>query len=131
MTLLGAFKTLLHRYTRQTDIIVGSPVAGRERVETEGLIGFFVNTLALRTDVSGDPTFLELLRRVRETTLGAYAHQELPFEQLVRALQPERDLSHHPFFQVVFGLESSGADSLPLPGLETSCIELDSGTAKF
>ncbi|HEX5890495.1 MAG TPA: condensation domain-containing protein, partial [Pyrinomonadaceae bacterium] len=91
MTLLAAFKALLWRYTGQSDIVVGTPVANRNREELEGLIGFFVNTLALRTDVSGDATFLELLSRVRETALGAYAHQDLPFELLVEELQPARD----------------------------------------
>ena len=87
MTLLGAFVALLRRYTRQDDIIVGSPQAGRERAETEGLIGMFVNTLALRTDLSGDPSFLKLLSRVREVTLGAYEHREMPLEKLVEGLQ--------------------------------------------
>src|SRR5207244_7735702 len=90
MTLLAAFDTLLHRYTGQDDIVVGSPVAGRTCVEIEGLIGFFANTLALRINLSGDPTFRELLGRVRAVALGAYAHQELPFDTLVVALDPER-----------------------------------------
>ena len=94
MTLLAAFKILLHRYTGQDDIVVGSPTAGRSRTEIEGLIGFFVNNLVLRTDLSDDPTFRELLSRVRETALGAYAHQDLPFEKLVEELQPQRALSH-------------------------------------
>jgi amino acid adenylation domain-containing protein len=104
MTLLAAFKALLHRYTGQSDIVVGTPVAGRDRVELERIIGFFVNTLVLRTDLSGDPDFKRLLENVREVCLGAYAHQEAPFERLVEELQPERDLSRNPLFQVTFQL---------------------------
>src|SRR5207247_3024961 len=93
MLLLAAFQILLHRYTGQEDILVGSPIAGRTRIETENLIGCFLNSLVLRGDLSGDPPFRELLKRVRQTALDAYAHQDLPFEKLVDVLQPERDLS--------------------------------------
>ena len=113
MTLLAAFQTLLYRYTGQEDIVVGSPIAGRNRTEIEELIGFFVNTLVLRADLSGNPTFQELLARVRETALEAYAHQDLPFEKLVEELQPERSLSHSPLFQVMFVL----AECSRLPAL--------------
>jgi amino acid adenylation domain-containing protein len=104
MTLLAAFKALLFRYTEQEDIVVGLPTAGRNSAEIEKLIGFFVNTLVLRTDLSGNPTFRELLGRVREVSLEAYAHQDLPFEILVEKLQPERQLSHNPLFQATFQL---------------------------
>jgi amino acid adenylation domain-containing protein len=107
MTLLAAFTLLLSRYSGQEDIIIGSPISGRTRVELEGLIGFFVNTLALRTELSGNPTVSELLARVRETTLQAYAHQDLPFERLVEELKPERDLSRSPLIQVLFLFENA------------------------
>ncbi|MBD2385751.1 non-ribosomal peptide synthetase [Cylindrospermum sp. FACHB-282] len=131
MTLLAAFKTLLYRYTSQADILVGSPIANRNRSEIEGLIGFFVNTIVLRTDLSGNPSFRELLRRVREITLDAYAHQDLPFEQLVEELQPERNLSHSPLFQVMFVLQNASVEVLKLPGLSLSPVEVPSETAQF
>ncbi|MEH1944160.1 MAG: amino acid adenylation domain-containing protein [Nostoc sp.] len=131
MTMLAAFQTLLYRYTQQEDIAVGSPIANRNRSELEGLIGFFVNSLVLRTEFSGKPTFRELLNRVREVTLGAYAHQDLPFEKLVEELHPERDLSYHPFFQVVFSLQNTPVEALELPGLTLSLFEFDSKTAKL
>ncbi|MFF7566135.1 non-ribosomal peptide synthase/polyketide synthase, partial [Streptomyces pseudovenezuelae] len=110
MTLLAAFSVLLGRYADSRDVVVGTPVANRNRAETEVLIGFFVNTLVLRTDLSGDPTFAELLARVRETALGAYAHQDLPFEQLVEELVVERDRSRSPLFQVLFNYDTAGTD---------------------
>ncbi|MDZ8108279.1 MAG: amino acid adenylation domain-containing protein [Nostoc sp. DedQUE12a] len=131
MTLLAAFQTLLYRYTQQEDIAVGSPIANRNHSELEGLIGFFVNSLVLRTDFSGKPTFRELLNRVREVTLGAYSHQDLPFEKLVEELHPERDLSRNPLFQVVFSLQNTPMVALELPGLTLSLFEFDSKTAKL
>jgi amino acid adenylation domain-containing protein len=130
MTLLAAFQTLLHRYTGQDDIVVGSPIAGRNRPEVEGLIGFFVNTLTLRTDLSGNPTFRELLGRVREVALGAYAHQELPFEKLVEELQPERSLVRSPLFQVMLVFQNFPR-LLEIPGLELRPLDVHTGTAKF
>jgi amino acid adenylation domain-containing protein len=131
MTLLGAFQVLLSKYSGSEDIVVGSPVAGRTRGEVEELIGFFVNTLVLRTDLSGDPGFRQVLRRAREATLGAYDHQELPFEKLVAELQPERSLSHSPLFQVMFTLENAAGGTSPLPGLEVSGVGMELGSAKF
>ena len=131
MVLLAAFQALLHRYTGQEDIVVGSPIAGRSRPETEALIGFFVNTLVLRTDLGGDPTFLALLQRVREVCLGAYAHQDLPFERLVEDLQPGRDLSRSPLFQVMFNLHSLPIPALELPGFSMSMLEVESGAEMF
>lgn len=131
MTLLAAFQTLLYRYAQQEEIAVGTPVANRNRSEIEGLIGFFVNTLVLRTNLSGNPTFLELLGRVREVTLGAYAHQDLPFEKLVEELHPERSLNRHPLFQVVFSLQNAPMEELELPGLKLSSINLEAKTTRF
>ncbi|RMF30995.1 MAG: non-ribosomal peptide synthetase, partial [Chloroflexi bacterium] len=131
MTLLAAFQTLLYRYTGQEDICVGTPIANRNRPEIEGLIGFFVNTLVLRTDLSGNPRFTELLKRVREVALGAYAHQDLPFEMLVEALQPQRDMSHSPLFQVMFVLQNVPLEALELPDLTLRPVDVDRGTATF
>jgi amino acid adenylation domain-containing protein len=131
MTLLAAFQTLLYRYTQQSDIVIGSAIANRNRYEIEGLIGFFVNSLVMRTNLSGNPTFLELLGRVREVALGAYAHQDLPFEKLVEALHPERNLSHHPLFQVAFSLQNTPIEALELPGLTLSQLDFDTPSAKF
>jgi len=131
MLLLAAFKALLSRYTEQTDIVTGVPIANRNRVELEGLIGFFVNTLALRTDLSGNPTFRELVRRVRAVALEAYAHQDMPFEQLVEQMQPERTMSRNPLFQVMFQMENTPREELPLPGLVLSPVEVERVTTQF
>ncbi|HEX5834251.1 MAG TPA: condensation domain-containing protein, partial [Pyrinomonadaceae bacterium] len=131
MTLLAVWNTLLARYSRMTDVVVGTTVANRTRSELEKLIGFFVNTLVIRTDLSGDPSFRELLERVREVALGAFAHQDLPFEKLVEELQPERSMNHTPLFQVTFGLENTPASELSLPGLTLSAVEQKNDTAIF
>jgi len=115
MTLLAAFKVLLHRLSGQQDIIVGSPIANRPHTETESLIGLFLNNLALRSDLSGNPNFLEMLSRVRQTALDAYSNQDVPFEKLIEELKPERDLSRTSIFQVYFNLFSF-SDDIPLPG---------------
>jgi amino acid adenylation domain-containing protein len=130
MTLLTAFKVLLHRYTSLEDITVGTPIANRHRHDLENLIGFFTNTLAIRTDLSGNPAFRDLLRTVRETLLDAYAHQDLPFEYLVEELHPERTLSHSPLVQVLFVMKHTEPD-LKLPGLLVTPLQNDFGTAKF
>ena len=131
MVMVGAFKVMLWRYTSQTDIVIGTDVANRNRTELEGLIGFFANQLVLRTDLSGDPTFIELLERVRETCLGAYAHQDMPFEKLVEALHAGRDLSRNPLFQVMFVFQNVPMPALELPGLSLSLFETGSHPAKF
>ncbi|MEJ6479888.1 non-ribosomal peptide synthase/polyketide synthase [Nostoc punctiforme UO1] len=131
ITLLAAFDTLLYRYTGTEDILVGSPIANRDRSEIEGLIGFFVNTLVMRTDLSGNPSFSELLGRVREMAMEAYSHQHLPFEMLVEALQPERDLSHSPLFQVMFVLQNAPTSGLELTGLTVSSLPIKGTTSRF
>ncbi|MBZ5521678.1 MAG: amino acid adenylation domain-containing protein [Acidobacteriia bacterium] len=131
MTLLAAFQALLHRYTGQTDIAVGTPIAGRRQPETEGLIGFFINTLVMRTDFSGNPGFTDVLRNVKRVTLEAFAHQDLPFERLVEALQPERHLSRAPLFQVAFALQNVPPAALQLGEARLLPMGIDSGTAKF
>ena len=131
MTLLAAFQTLLHRYTRQTDLVVGTPIANRDRAEVSELIGCFVNTLALRSDLSGDPSFRALLGGVRAVCLDAYAHQDVPFDLLVDALRPGRDLSHAPLFQVMFVLQNAPLPALELPGLRLTPTAIATGTAKF
>jgi amino acid adenylation domain-containing protein len=132
MTLLAGFQSLLARYSGQNDIVVGAPIANRNRAEVEGLIGFFANTLALRTDLSDNPSFRDLLDRVRDTALGAYAHQDMPFERLVEELRPERSLSYNPLFQVLFSLQNAPRRSFELRGLQLQPLPgVVGSTAKF
>ena len=131
ITLLAAFQVLLHRYSSQEDIAVGSPIAGRTRPELEGLIGFFVNTLVLRGDLSGDPAFRELLRRVRRTAIEAYTHQDVPFEKLVSVTHADRDSSRAPLFQVMFALQNVPPPELHAPEMVLTPLELSSSTSKF
>jgi len=131
MTLLAAFKILLYRFTSQEDIVVGSPIAGRNRAELEDLIGFFINTLALRTSLSGNPTFRELLQRVKQTAIDAYTHQDLPFETLVAELDPVRDLRRNPLFQVMFQYKDSRAPLFQSTDLDVTWLETSTQTAKF
>jgi amino acid adenylation domain-containing protein len=131
MTLMAAFNVLLHRYTRQDDIVVGAPIANRNHVETEMLTGFFVNTLVMRNDLSGNPEFRELLRRVREVALGAYMHQEMPFERLVEELQPDRALNRQPLFQAMFVLHNAPSPPVTLPGMTVETLRVHNGTSKF
>lgn len=131
MTMLAAFKLLLFRHTGRDDIAVGTPIANRRWVEVEGLIGFFLNTLVLRTDVSGNPTFVELLARVRRATSEAYRHQDLPFDQLVDALRPEREAGRYPFFDVFFVLHNNPLPRFDLPRLSAELIAVNNGVAKF
>ena len=126
MTLFAAFNALLYRYTGETDVIIGTGIANRNRSETEGLIGFFVNLLPLRTDLSGNPSFLELLDRVRAVSLGAYTHQDLPFDKIVDELQLERGLGQTPLFQVVFVLQNAPKSTLDLPGVRLSRLKMES-----
>ncbi|HEX5603948.1 MAG TPA: amino acid adenylation domain-containing protein, partial [Pyrinomonadaceae bacterium] len=131
MVLLAAFQTLLHRYANQEVIVVGTPIAGRNRQELEGLIGFFINTLVMRADFSDDLRFRELLAHVKETALGAYAHQEFPFDKLVEELQPRRDLSHMPIIQAMFALQNTPDESIELAGLVLTPVNIESGTTQF
>ena len=131
MTVLAAFQVLLHLYTGQTDIAVGSPIANRRRSEFEELIGYFVNNLVLRTDLSGNPTFRELLGRVREVALGAYGHQDLPFERIVEELRPQRTLAYSPIFQVMLMYRQDIQDVPALSDLGVTRIRVPRGTSKF
>jgi len=131
MTLLAAFQLLLARWSNEEEVVVGTPIAGRTQVETEPLIGFFVNTLVMRTSVSGNPSVRELLQRVREMCLQAYAHQDVPFEKLVEELQPERNLSHSPLFQVMFAQQDLSLQLLSLNDVKITTVESDTNTSKF
>ena len=131
MTLMTAFQILLHYLTGQVDIVVGTDIANRNHRQIEGLIGFFVNQLVLRLDLSGDPTFRELLEQARATTLEAYAHQEVPFEMLVAEMRPERELSRTPMFQVKLVLQNYPLDDLELPGLTLTPIPIPVQTSKY
>jgi alpha-ketoglutarate-dependent taurine dioxygenase/acyl carrier protein len=131
MSLLAAFQTLLYRYTQQDDIVVGTDIANRNQAELEPLIGFFINLLVLRTDLSGNPSFRALLGRVREVALGAYAHQDMPFAKLVEVLRPDRRTSTTPLFQVLFVLQNTPMPALKLSDLTISTLEIDTGKAKF
>jgi hypothetical protein len=131
MVLLAAFKVLLHRYSGEEDIVVGSNITTRNRTELEGVIGCFVNNLVLRTDLSGNPSFREIIRRVREVCLGAYAYQDTPFERIVEEIQPERSTSHHPLFQVAFVVQNNPHSSLKLPGLTLTPVKVAYEEATF
>ncbi|MEO7329884.1 MAG: amino acid adenylation domain-containing protein, partial [Minicystis sp.] len=131
MTLLAAFQLLLHHYSGQDDVVVGTPVLNRTRPETEGLIGFFLNTLVLRTQLASELSFQDLLARVREVCLGAYGHQDIPFERLVSELAPERDMSRSPLFQVTFTLQNAPIESNRLSGVRTGALNVETTTAKF
>ncbi|MBD2677482.1 MULTISPECIES: non-ribosomal peptide synthetase [Nostoc] len=131
MSLLAAFNILLYRYTHQEDILIGSPIANRNRAELEGMLGLFVNTLVLRNNLTGNPTFRELLHRVRQVTLDAYAHQDLPFEMIVEELQPERDLSRNPLYEVMFVLQNTPTNVQEVSGLTLRTLDFDSGTSQL
>ncbi len=131
MVLLASFQALLYRYTGQDDISVGTAIANRNRAEIEGLIGFFVNTLVLRTSLDGDPTFTNLVNRVKDVTLGAYAHQDLPYEKMVEAIQPKRDLSAPPLFQVFFTLTNRPTQSAQLSDFKIEPLKIESTSVKF
>ena len=131
MSLVSAFQVLLHRYSGQDDIVIGTPTAGRSNLELQGLIGYFVNTLVLRTDHSGDPSFRELLARVRVVTLDAYANQDMPFEKLVEVLNPQREPSRHPLFQVMFVFQNTTEAKLQLNEISVNALKVSSASTKF
>jgi non-ribosomal peptide synthetase component F len=131
MTLLAAFKVLLNQYTGQHDVALGTDIANRNRAELEGVIGLFINNLVLRTSLAGDPTFKELLNRTRETTLEAYARQDLPFERIVEELQPERNLSNMPLFRVLFVLQNIPVKSIEIDSLKVTVLNIEAGTSKY
>jgi amino acid adenylation domain-containing protein len=131
MTLLALFDVLLYRYSGQSDILVGTPIANRNRVDIERLVGFFVNTLVMRATINGGESFLSLLKQQRERAFGAYANQDLPFEKLVEEIQPERSLSHTPLFQVMLVLQNAPAENISLPGLNARLLDRQTGTSKF
>jgi len=131
MTLLSAFNVLMCRYSGQDDISLGFPLANRKRVETESMIGFFVNTVVMRSSLTGDPDFRDFLARVKEVSFGAFNHQDLPFEQLVEALDITRDTSRNPLFQVMFTLQNAPLEDLEFPNVQAQIMPLDNHTAKF
>src|SRR5262249_29218222 len=131
MILLAAWQVLLARYSGQYDVIVGSPIANRRHAAIEGLIGFFVNTLALRAVLDEELSFRHLVAPLRETGLGGYAHQDMPFERVVDEIAPDRNLSRTPLFQVMLVLQNAPEAGLRVPGLELEVVELESGTSKF
>jgi hypothetical protein len=131
MAILAVFKVVLYRYSGQADINVGVPVAGRNRIETENLIGFFANTALIRTDLGGEPAFRELLLRVRESALEAFAHDETPFEKLVELIQPDRDIARNPLFQVMFILQNTAKPVIDIPGVQAQMLDSYNSTVKF
>jgi non-ribosomal peptide synthetase component F len=131
MVLLAAFKTLLYRYTAQSDLVLGVSMGNRDRAEIEPLIGFFINMLPMRTDLKGNPRFTQLLKRVKEVALGTYAHQETPFEKLVEEIQPERELGQMPLFNIVFGVQNAPKEDARMTGLKLSPMSADHESARF
>jgi aspartate racemase len=129
--MLAAFTTLLYRLTGEEDIVIGSPIANRNNIELQGLIGFFTNTIALRTRLGGNPSFREVVARARATALGAYAHQDLPFEKVVETVAPKRDPGYNPLFQVNFRAQATERPALALTGIEVDPIAVDIGFSRF